>query len=417
MNRKIQTVAIIGGGPVASTLATQLIRQGIKVSIFYVPKPNPLIVGESLVPAIIPILRDLGLEDEVKEIGKLKPGACFNVGPDVSFAFCFTSLRNHVPNYAYQVPRDKFDAILLQGARRAGANIFEIQAVLEKVEGTDRVRLSQATLDATQGVLSGQPDLIVDATGRLRLIPKLLGIGAQTGKRQDTALFAHVDQTKIDHEGYTHTTRIESGWSWRIPLPDRMSLGIVMPAGNVSKYGSSKEEQYDNILKQDKVMREFASTSKRLTPVVQHNNYSLVSDRMHGDGWVLVGDTAGFIDPVFSSGLFLGMNGANNLADAIQQGTPEAIREYADHYREHLQTWLRIVSYYYEGHLFACFKTGQQYLNTAFGRMIYPHMDTHMGRIFAGTAALVPYSRWLLHSSMAMTARRSPKLLAEMAVN
>lgn len=415
--KRPETVAIIGAGPVASTLATKLARQGVTVAIFHVPKKLPLIVGESLVPAIIPILRDLGVEDEVKAIGKLKPGACFQVGPDVNFAFSFETLKGHVPTYAYQVPRDKFDAVLLEGARRAGVHVYEVNATLEKVTGTDRVQLSRACVNATDGLLSRHPDLIVDATGRVRLIPQLLGIGAQRGQREDTALFAHVDQTKVDHEGYTHTTRLDHGWSWRIPLPDRMSLGIVIPSKHLPNFGATKEEQYDNLLKQDSVLKDFAATSKRLTPVVQHTNYSLVSDRMVGDGWVLVGDTAGFIDPVFSSGLFLGMNGATVLANSILEAKPESLPHYEHHMRTHLQTWLKIVSYYYEGHLFTCFKVGQEYKNYAIGRMIYPHMDKHMGRIFAGTAAIAPYSRWLLNTSMRLTELRSGKNLAEMAVN
>src|SRR6185369_2595753 len=100
----------------------------------------------------------------------------------------------------------------------------------------------------------GQPDLIVDANGRVRLLPKLLGIGAQEGGRKDTALFAHVDATKLDHAGHVHSTRLDYGWSWRIPLPGRVSVGIVIGTEHLPKFGATKEERYDNLLKQDSVL-------------------------------------------------------------------------------------------------------------------------------------------------------------------
>src|SRR6266699_1245450 len=92
----------------------------------------------------------------------------------------------------------------------------------------------------------------------------------------------------------------------------------VLPA-----FGATKEERYDNLLSQDSMLRKVAGNARRLTPVLEYTNYQLVSSRVAGDGWALVGDTAGFIDPVFSSGLFIGMHSAVTLAGAIREGTPE----------------------------------------------------------------------------------------------
>jgi len=104
--------------------------------------------------------------------------------------------------------------------------------------------------------------------------------------------------------------RIDHGWSWRIPLPGRVSLGAVIGSEHVAKLGATKEERLRHLLRQDSYLRQVAGDAKRLTPVMEYTNYQLVSDRMVGDGWALVGDTAGFIDPVFSSGLFIGMRSA-----------------------------------------------------------------------------------------------------------
>ena len=116
---RIASVAIVGGGPTASTLATLLARAGVRVAILHQPKTVPLIVGESLVPAIIPMLRMLGVEEQVKSFSRYKPGAAININDKVNFSFPFDKLRSNLPQYAYNVPRDRFDATLA-GSRPPG---------------------------------------------------------------------------------------------------------------------------------------------------------------------------------------------------------------------------------------------------------------------------------------------------------
>jgi flavin-dependent dehydrogenase len=397
---KIRSVAILGGGPAASTLATLLSRAGVKTAILCAPRRSPLLVGESLVPAIVPMLRLLGVEEQVRAFSTLKPGATFNLSEDVNFSFFFDQLRGRMPRYAYNVPRDRFDDALLAAARRAGTTVFEIAATLERVPGADRVQLSRATLDATGGFFSTPPDLIVDATGRARVLPRLLGLPAREGGRKDTALFAHVDKTPLDHAGHVHTTRMDHGWSWRIPLPDRVSLGMVVGSEHLAKLGATKEERYDHLLRQDSALRLAARDAKRLTPVMEYTNYQLVSGRVVGDGWALVGDAAGFIDPVFSSGLFIGMHSAVALAAAIREGGPEAFRRYEREVIHHLETWHEIVDYYYNGRLFTCFQVGQMLRDHWLVRLGFPHINRHMGRIFSGAASTSRYSIGLLRFAM-----------------
>ncbi len=399
-NRTIKTVAILGGGPAASTLATLLAREGIRVAILHRPRNAPLLVGESLVPAIIPLLRRLGVEEEVRAFAKYKPGAIFNMNEFGDFPFTFKDFCGALPDYAYNVPRLKFETTLLAAAQKAGARVFETEAGVERISNTDRIRLTSATLAATGHFFEGQPDLIVDATGRARVLPKLLGIPSREGGRKDTALFAHLDRTELYKDGYVHSSRLDHGWSWRIPLPGRVSLGIVISSEHPPKFGATAEERYDNLLKHDSVLRVVTAGAQRLTPVMEYTNYQLVSERLCGDGWVLVGDTAGFIDPVFSSGLLIGISSATSLFDAIRAGDAPAFQRYETEVIHHLRTWHEIVNYYYDGRMFTSFRVGEMMRSNPLIRLVYPHINKHMGRIFMGSAAKATYSMGVMRFLM-----------------
>ncbi len=400
MNHPIKTVAILGAGPAASTLATLLARDGVKVALLHRPRAAALLVGESLVPAIILILRRLGVEDEVRSYGKYKPGAIFNMNEFGDFPFTFADFCGKMPDYAYNVPRIKFEATLLDCAKRAGAKVIETEAKVERVPGEDKVRLSAETLAACGDFFNSQPDLIVDATGRARVVPKLLDIPSREGGRKDTALFAHLDTAELYKSGYVHSSRLDHGWSWRIPLQDRVSLGIVIPSEHAAKAGATPEERYDNLLKQDSVLRVATAKSKRLTPVMEYTNYQLVSSRLVGNGWALVGDTAGFIDPVFSSGLLIGLTSATELAYAIRDGSPTAFQQYERGVIHHLKTWHEIVNYYYDGRMFTSFRVGELMRKNLFIRLSFPHINKHMGRIFTGAAGKAAYSMAMMRFLM-----------------
>ncbi len=398
--KKYQNIAILGGGPAASTLAILLRRAGRGVVMFHRPKQVALTVGESLVPAIVTMLRQLGVEEEVRAFSMMKPGATFNITPEDHFAFWFERLPKKTPHYSYNTPRDQFDETILKAARKAGAHVVEAAAQVERVNQTDRVRLTGDSLVAWNQFFSGEPELIVDATGRARVIPGLLNLPSHTGPRKDTALFAHVDKANLDHEGHVHTTRMNHGWSWQIPLPNRVSVGLVVGSEFLAPFGATKEERYDNWLKQDPMLKRVTGESRRVTPVLEYSNYQLVSDRMVGDGWVLVGDTAGFVDPVFSSGLLIGMYGAMKLCDAIQMGTARAFADYEREMKEQLNIWQEIVDYFYNGRLFTFFRAGERLKDNVFIKLTRPHLVANLGGIFSGAASTSAYSTGLLRFLM-----------------
>jgi flavin-dependent dehydrogenase len=129
---------------------------------------------------------------------------------------------------------------------------------------------------------------------------------------------------------------------------------------------------------------------------MEYTNYQLVSERMVGANWALVGDTAGFIDPVFSSGLFIGMTSAFALAEAIRAGSTESFKIYEAQVTHHLKIWHEIVGYYYDGRLFTSFKVGEKLRGNLLMKLAFPHINKHMGKIFLGAASTSPYSIKLL---------------------
>ena len=241
---------------------------GRRVVMLHRPRTAPLLVGESLVPAIVLMLRKLGLEEEVAGYSQYKPGAAFDFGADAVFPFLFKDFCGSFPPHAYNVPRIQFEDTLLAAAKREGAAIIDVDAGLERVDSTDKVRFNKDTLAACGDYLAQPPDLIVDATGRARVLPKMLNIPHREGGRKDTAMFAHLDKAKLYGDGYVHSSRMDHGWSWRIPLPGRVSLGVVIGPEHLSGLGATKEDRYDNLLQRDSFLKEVAGGAKRLTPVM-----------------------------------------------------------------------------------------------------------------------------------------------------
>ncbi|MCB0662658.1 MAG: NAD(P)/FAD-dependent oxidoreductase [Saprospiraceae bacterium] len=396
MQAQRKTIAIIGGGPAGSTLATLLARKGHKVGIYHLPKRPPLIVGESLLPAVIPILRLLGVEEEIKSFSTFKPGATICLDDDHHLAFGFDEART-ASEYAYNVPRDKFDATILKAAEAAGARIFHHRAVVEKDEATGKVSLDENTIAAAEGFFKNGVDLIVDASGRSRYLPGFLQLEAEEGERKDTALFAHMENVTIEDEGHIHVDLHEKGWGWRIPLPGRVSVGVVVHPDHLKSLGGTKEEQFDTFIKMDPMMREQTKDAKRISPVLSYNNYQWKSKQLFGNGWALVGDTGGFIDPVFSTGLFLAMDSGVKLAAALEAGTLEAMEKYQHDFQAELYSWQSIISNWYNGKLPALFEMKKHLDRHIFGRIMNLFVARHVTRIFTGEIPSGSFSHKLLH--------------------
>jgi len=394
--RRIRSVAILGGGPAGATTAALLAREGVKVALFARGKRPPIIVGESLVPAIVPYLRKLGIEEEVAAYSTWKGGATFTFEYDQGWSFRFNEVRGIKTPYSYNVPRDRFDASVLDAARKAGATVLDHSGVIERVDESDRVRLDRDSADAARDALDGEPDWIVDAGGRARRLPRLLGIETVSGERRDVALHAHLTGVEVAIPGNVHTDRLEHGWSWRIPLPGRVSVGIVIDPQQIREFGDTPEEQYDAFLRHEPVLRDWSAGATRITPVLSYSNYQLRSKRGVGENWALVGDCFGFVDPVFSSGALIAFQAAEALAAALVDGSPRALADYERKTLHTLAAWQRVIGYFYDGRLLTLFRVGRYVQSTRLGKLVDFHFRKHMPRIFTGEDATNRYSLGLV---------------------
>ncbi len=426
----MKNIVVVGGGPAGSVVSTLLAKAGFSVTLFDEAQRPELVVGESLVPATIPILKMLGVEEEVKGFSTYKPGATFYVRPEeplnilfdqtapqqpdsLSLAGTFRSatskLLGKISNgtalsrtlmgddltqachYSYNVPRKDFDELLRRTAKNAGAHLVEERAELEFNKAEDRVTLSPTS----RSLLTAEPDLYIDASGRNRLIARGLDITSARGSRNDCVIFAHLDSCQVEHPGHIHINRLSRGWSWRIPLPGRVSVGVVMEASNWRGYGSSVEQRFDNILSQEPILSALTANSQRITPVATYSNYQLLNSRFFGENWVLVGDSAGFIDPIFSSGLNLALNGAVRTANAVIQnqrrGTTDAFLRYAALQRRDIASWQLVVNSFYDGSLFGLIRAGSLMRSKRGWNRLVPVVEQRIARTIAG---MVPFDSW-----------------------
>lgn len=392
---RTKRIAIIGAGPAGCTLAILLIKQGHKVALFDDVKKADIFVGESLIPAIIPILRELGIEEEVKKIGVYKPGATVWVDENLYAEASFSGGMGTLPPYAYNVNRKEFDELLLKTAIKTGVKIFDFKAVV--LAEKDKVFLDQNTLDKCNDFFEGQPDFMVDCSGRTRLFSNLLKLPTTKGNRSDTALFTHVKEREFNENyGDIHMHLATRGWCWRIPLPGKTSVGIVVNKAKLKEFGSTIDEQFDNYVAEDPKLNTFFKNVERISEIQKFSNYQLQSNRIIGENWVLVGDAAGFVDPVFSSGLYFSIKFASELAKTFESNSTYSLDLFQKNWQRELNSWKQMIELWYNGRLFTNFKMGNDRLNTFIGKQIGKHSIKHFTAIFTGEAVNNRYSMRLL---------------------
>jgi flavin-dependent dehydrogenase len=411
--RRLQ-VAIVGAGPSGSALAILLAREGAAVTLFDDGRRPELLVGESLVPAVVPILRRLDLEKETASFSRVKPGVSFIWSSTDRTSVTFNRFAPAVFPYAYNVPRPHFDDALLAKAIASGVDYVTARAQLVPgcSEGADaELELGSETIAAAPGLSGRQPDLLVDATGRARLAARALGIPARLGPRKDVAHFAHFEGVSWDEApGQVRIARGDAGWSWCIPLQERLSIGIVLGQDDAARLGRTPVERLERAIAIDPGLTAIVGRGRRVTDVATYANYQLISERAYGRGWVMVGDAFGFVDPMLSPGVFLALRSSEQLADALTPwlrrravASPAELQTvltaYAATQSEMLTAWLELVAYLYDGRLAALMRVGQSWMPKNVGlakRALSTHIARHVGLLASGAATTSRYSRGLL---------------------
>ncbi len=404
-------VAIVGGGPAGAALATLLTQGGHDAVLFDDGRRPELVVGESLIPAGIPPLRRLGIEDAVAAIGMRKPGATFTWTPQHRFTFTFARYRKWMVPYAYNVPRREFDAILTARAQEVGARRIAMRATLERNAPSDGAELGIGADAAAATGWDAAPDLVVDATGRTRASARVLGIDATLGPRNDVAHFAHFEDYRWDDvPGQVMIGRLDGGWSWRIPLHERLSVGVVVNRAAAARLGATPEERLAAAIASSPPLTFSVGGARRVSGVATYSNYQLISTRGCGPGWAAIGDAFGFVDPMLSPGVMVALRSAEMLADCLApwrgrgaEATPAALADamapYARRFTDLLRAWMELVSYLYDGRMLALFRAGDDMMAERGGRVaqvLQNHIEANVAGLASGTSITSRYSLGLL---------------------
>ena len=317
-------VFVIGCGPAGSTMAALLAGRGHDVAVVDKERHPRFHIGESLLPLNMPILERLGVWDELVRIGIRKNAAEFEsraAGKTVEFQFS-TAFDKRWP-HAFQVRRSEFDDMLLRNCAAKGARVYE-EARVTSVDFGNLER-NEDTVVHVQSKDGGRQEwrtrFLVDASGRDTFLAERFAIKRRNRKHASAAIFGHFRNARRNAggaEGNITIVWFEHGWFWFIPLKDgTTSVGAVCwPA-----YLKSRKTDPTTFLMQTIAMApEIADRLKdaELTaPVTATGNYSYAATRMSGPGYLMVGDAWAFIDPVFSSGVYLAMNSSLLGAEVV----------------------------------------------------------------------------------------------------
>lgn len=361
--------AVIGGGPAGSTVATALARLGRKVVLFERERFPRFHVGESLLPFNMPIFARLGLTSKIEAAGyQKKYGAFFwNEATGGTRPVVFSEGIDDRHPVAYHVKRADFDQLLLNHAVESGAEVHEETSVVDSlVENGQVVGIVVRGREGEERPVRAR--MVVDASGQEALLSRRLGTRRFDRKLKRAGLFAHYEGVRWPegHQVGDILLPIDDGvWYWIIPFSDgSSSVGAVFDPALAKKeaWAVDLDSRLENLVTRSNRMRELLAGARRTSRAFGISDYSASSARLVGDGFLLVGDAATFLDPVFSTGVFLAMATGENAAETIHRAldrpgpvTAARLSRYERHANRLFRRFRRFVYAFYDPVFFEAF--------------------------------------------------------------
>jgi flavin-dependent dehydrogenase len=368
MNNNNTDVVVIGGGPAGATTATLIAQHGYKVQLFERERFPRFHIGESLIPETYWVLQRLKMLDKLRATAFVKKYSVqfVNAAGKLSAPFYFHDNKPHECSQTWQVVRSEFDLMMLRNAQEQGVEVHEGTRVLEVL-----LEEGRAVGVRVQGE-NGSPRevrarVVVDASGQSALLQNRLKLRVWDPVLNKGAVWTYWEGAYRDtgrDEGATIViqTPNKQGWFWYIPLPnDVMSVGVVAPFDYLFKGRPSHEQTYTEEVDRCPAVKERLAAARRITGYFATKDYSYRSKQVAGDGWVLVGDAFGFLDPLYSSGVLLALKSGQLAADAIAEGLQRGdvsaaqLGKWGDAFNRGVDRMRRLVCEYYDGFSFGKF--------------------------------------------------------------
>jgi flavin-dependent dehydrogenase len=358
-------VVVIGGGPAGSTVSTLLATAGLRVQLFERETFPRFHIGESLIPETYWVLQRLDMLPKMQRSHFVKKYSVqfVNAMGRESAPFYFWDNKPHECSQTWQVVRSEFDQMMLENAREHGVDAREGVRVHEVLFESDRA-VGVRIKEENGGFREIRANVVVDASGQNGLLMNKLGLRVWDPILNKGAIWTYWEGAYRDSgrdEGATLVIQNgnKKGWFWYIPQHDNIvSVGIVAPFDYIFKGRTNYAQTYDEEVESCPGVRERVAKAKRVTGYFATKDYSYRSTQVAGNGWVLVGDAFGFLDPLYSSGVLLALKSGELAADAIVEGiakndTSQAqLGKWGAGFNEGVDRMRRLVCEYYDGFSF-----------------------------------------------------------------